>query len=203
MYVRPIGESRRVFDPAVESALQLGERWSRCSCGADSSASPKPGPEATPGSGSIPAFVRESMVRLSCRGWCCAKKHWDMTANHRSIRPPSGLSVATTARDIEPLAATRRAKAQKNAAILQSLFRRFSADLIPLQDVFADRSDQYAGGGRRQLDVVLPWPVDMWLHEDERARADVEAWTREHHGDRETTGTSGIRRAPALTAPGG
>jgi 4-alpha-glucanotransferase len=195
MYVRPIDKSHAAFfDPAVEAAqLQLGETLVQVLRGADSSRKPQaPSPEVyAEDLGSIPAFVRESMVRLELPGLKVLRweKHWD-----HDRQPPIDpatfpeLSVATTGtHDIEPLAATPEGEgAEERAAILQSLLSAGSAlTLIPLQDVFGwtDRINTPAVVDAINWTWRLPWPVDMWLHEDEPlARADeLKSWTRSHH----------------------
>jgi 4-alpha-glucanotransferase len=204
MYVRPIDKTRPAFfDPAEEAAqIQLGETLVTLLRGA---ASPKPqaphlrqgsGGQASPDVfaedlGSIPPFVRESMVRLGLPGLKVLRweRHWD-----RDGQPPIDpatfpeLSVATTGtHDIEPLAATPEGEtAEQRTALLRSLLSAGSAlTLIPLQDVFGwtDRINTPAVVDEVNWTWRLPWPVDIWLQEDEPlAGADaLKAWTREHN----------------------
>ena len=141
--------------------------------------------------GSIPPFVRESMTRLELPGLKVLRweKHWDQ-AGHPPIDPATfpERSVATTGtHDIEPLAATPEGEtAEQRMAILNALLSAGSAlTLIPLQDVFgwSDRINTPAVVDEVNWTWRLPWPVDVWLQEDEPlARADeLKAWTRGHN----------------------
>jgi 4-alpha-glucanotransferase len=186
MYVRPIDQPPQAafFDPAEEpSQVLLGETLVNILRGAES------GPDVIAEDlGSIPAFVRASMVRLGLPGLKVLRweKHWD-----RDGQPPIDpaefpeSSVATTGtHDIEPLAATPDGDTDgKRERILQSLlWSRSALSLIPLQDIFGwtDRINTPAVVDGINWTWRLPWPVDTWLdREDTVARADqLKAWTR-------------------------
>jgi 4-alpha-glucanotransferase len=188
MYVRPIDKSRAAFfDPADEpSQLQLGETLVQALRGTAGTVD-----VFAEDLGSIPPFVRESMTRLALPGLKVLRweKHWD-----RDGQPPidpatfPALSVATTGtHDIEPLAATPEgATEDQRIAVLQSLLSAGSAlALIPLQDVFGwtARINTPAVVDDVNWTWRLPWPVDIWLHEDEPlSRAyELKAWTRDHN----------------------
>ena len=138
--------------------------------------------------GSIPPFVRESMVRLDLPGLKVLRweRHWD-----REGQPPIDpaefpeCSVATTGtHDIEPLAATPEGETEEQrAAIMQSLLAAGSClTLIPLQDVFGwtDRINTPAVVDEMNWTWRVKWPVDTWLDPEEAMeRADqLMAWTR-------------------------
>lgn len=185
MYVRPIDKSRPAFfDPAEEPAqLQLGETLVHVLGGTGGT------PEVfAEDLGSIPAFVRESMVRLKLPGLKVLRweKHWD-----REGQPPidpatfPARSVATTGtHDIEPLAATAEgASEEQRKAVLQSLLSAGSSlTLIPVQDLFGwtDRINTPAVVDDINWTWRLPWTVDTWLHHAGTvAHADeLKAWTR-------------------------
>jgi 4-alpha-glucanotransferase len=184
-YVRPIDKSiPAFFDPADEhDQLWLGETLISIFTGA----SPSVGVIAED-LGSIPPFVRESMVRLNLPGLKVLRweKHWDQDG-----QPPIDpaefpeRSVATTGtHDIEPLAATPDGDSdEKRTATLRSLLSSGSyLTLMPVQDVFGwpDRINTPAVVDGMNWTWRLPWPVDTWLdREDTVAHADqLKAWTR-------------------------
>ena len=188
MYVRPLDKSQPAFfDPAAEAEqTRLGETLVQVLRGKNGTAD-----VFAEDLGSIPPFVRESMVRLELPGLKVLRweRHWD-----RGGQPPIDpatfptVSVATTGtHDIEPLAATPEgATSEQRAAVLQSLLSAGSAlTLIPLQDVFGwtDRINTPAVVDDVNWTWRLPWPVDTWLQEDEPlARADeLKIWTRGHN----------------------
>jgi 4-alpha-glucanotransferase len=188
MYVRPIDDSQPAFfDPAAEvDQLKLGETLVQVLRGKERTAQ-----VFAEDLGSIPPFVRESMTRLELPGLKVLRweKHWDRDG-HPPIDPATfpELSVATTGtHDIEPLAATPEGETpEQRTAILNSLLSAGSAlTLIPLQDVFGwtDRINIPAVVDEVNWTWRLPWPVDIWLQEDEPlARADeLKAWTRGHN----------------------
>jgi 4-alpha-glucanotransferase len=185
MYVRPIDKRLPAFfDPAEEAQqLQLGESLVRVLRG--SGGSPEVFAEDL---GSIPAFVRQSMVRLQLPGLKVLRweRHWDQQGQPL-IDPPTfpQRSVATTGtHDIEPLAATPEgASDDQRKAVLQSLLSAGSAlTLMPVQDVFGwpDRINRPAVVDDMNWTWRLPWPVDSWLDRaDTVAHADeLKAWTR-------------------------
>ena len=185
MYVRPIDKRLPAFfDPAEEAQqLQLGESLVRVLRG--SGGSPEVFAEDL---GSIPAFVRQSMVRLQLPGLKVLRweRHWDQQG--QPLIDPSTFpqrSVATTGtHDIEPLAATPEgASDDQRKAVLQSLLSAGSAlTLMPVQDVFGwpDRINRPAVVDDMNWTWRLPWPVDSWLDRaDTVAHADeLKAWTR-------------------------
>jgi 4-alpha-glucanotransferase len=194
MYVRPLDKSiEPFFDPAEEAQqIQLGETLAQILRGDSSSRPQDPAPEVfAEDLGSIPPFVRESMVRLGLPGLKVLRweRHWDREG-HPPIDPATfpALSVATTGtHDIEPLASTPEGDTdEKRREILQSLLAAGSAlTLIPLQDVFGwtDRINTPAVVDDVNWTWRLPWPVDSWLQEElPLSRADeLKSWTRGHH----------------------
>ncbi len=159
MYVRPIDKSRpSFFEPANEAAqTRLGETLVNLLRGTAGQVE-----VFAEDLGSVPAFVRESMIRLQLPGLKVLRweKYWD-----REGQPPIDpatfpeLSVATTGtHDIEPIAATPEgATEEQRKAVLQSLLScRLGVDADPHPGrIRLDRSHQYAGRGRRhQLDVA-------------------------------------------------
>jgi 4-alpha-glucanotransferase len=182
-YVRPIDEAMPAFfDPGVEEAqIKLGETLAGIfiASGAEIIAEDL---------GVIPAFVRESLMRLGLPGLKVLRweRRWDLD-DHPLIDPRAfnELSVATTGtHDIEPLAATEEGRSESaRDATLQSLLSAASVlTLIPLQDVFgwSDRINTPAIVDMINWTWRLPWPVNTWLdREDTVARADqLMAWTR-------------------------
>jgi 4-alpha-glucanotransferase len=190
MYVRPIDTSLKAFfDPAEEAAqLALGETLVGILVGADPATPEEPPAVIAEDLGSIPPFVRESMVRLDLPGLKVLRweRHWDL-AGQPPIDPTSfpERSVATTGtHDIEPLAATPAGQTEEQrSAILQSLLSSGSSlTLIPLQDVFGwtDRINTPALVSDINWTWRVKWPVDSWLNPEEAMqRADqLMAWTR-------------------------
>jgi 4-alpha-glucanotransferase len=184
-YVRPIDTSvKAFFDPAEEAAqVALGETLLNFFAGTER----RPDLIAED-LGSIPPFVRESMVRLGLPGLKVLRweRHWDRDG-HPLIDPATfpEASVATTGtHDIEPLAATPEGETDElRSAVLQSLLSAGSClTLIPLQDVFGwtDRINTPAVVDEMNWTWRLPWPVDTWLdREDTVAHADaLKVWTR-------------------------
>ena len=182
-YIRPIDQSiSAFFDPDVEAAqVKLGETLAGIfiASGAEIIAEDL---------GVIPAFVRESLMRLGLPGLKVLRweRRWDLDG-HPLIDPRAfnELSVATTGtHDIEPLAATEEGRTESaREATLQSLLSAASVlTLIPLQDVFGwtDRINKPAVVDMINWTWRLPWPVNTWLDRDDTvARADqLRAWTR-------------------------
>ena len=185
MYVRPIDKAQKAFfDPGDEpSQIALGEMLVGILAGADTQPS-----VIAEDLGSIPPFVRASMVRLDLPGLKVLRweRHWD-----RDGQPPIDpaefpeRSVATTGtHDIEPLAATPEGETEEQrAAVMQSLLAAGSSlTLIPLQDVFGwtDRINTPAVVDGMNWTWRVKWPVDEWLNPEEAMeRADqLMAWTR-------------------------
>jgi len=185
MYVRPIDKAQQAFfDPGDEpSQIALGEMLVGILSGSEKEPS-----VIAEDLGSIPPFVRESMVRLDLPGLKVLRweRHWDREA--RPLIDPAEFperSVATTGtHDIEPLAATPEGETEEQrAAILQSLLAAGSSlTLIPLQDVFGwtDRINTPAVVDEMNWTWRVKWPVDTWLNPEEAMeRADqLMAWTR-------------------------
>ena len=188
MYVRPIDTAvAPFFDPDDESEqLHLGQTLVQVLRGMDEKTD-----VYAEDLGSIPPFVRESMVKLNLPGLKVLRweRHWD-----RDGRPPIDpatfhpRSVATTGtHDIEPLAATPEGRTEEQrVAMVQSLLSAGSIlALIPVQDVFgwADRINTPAVVDDVNWTWKLPWPVDTWLQEEAPlARADqLREWTRGNH----------------------
>ena len=185
MYVRPIDKAQQAFfDPGDEpSQIALGEMLVGILSGSEKEPS-----VIAEDLGSIPPFVRESMVRLDLPGLKVLRweRHWDREA--RPLIDPAEFperSVATTGtHDIEPLAATPEGETEEQrAAILQSLLAAGSSlTLIPLQDVFGwtDRINTPAVVDEMNWTWRVKWPVDTWLNPEEAMeRADqLKAWTR-------------------------
>jgi 4-alpha-glucanotransferase len=185
MYVRPIDKAQKAFfDPGDEpSQIALGEMLVGILSGSEKEPS-----VIAEDLGSIPAFVRESMVRLDLPGLKVLRweRHWDREA--RPLIDPAEFperSVATTGtHDIEPLAATPEGETEEQrAAIMQSLLAAGSSlTLIPLQDVFGwtDRINTPAVVDEMNWTWRVKWPVDTWLDPEEAMeRADqLMAWTR-------------------------
>lgn len=185
VYVRPIDKAQEAFfDPAEEPAqIALGETLIGILAGAETR------PEAIAEDlGSVPTFVRESMVRLDLPGLKVLRweRHWDRDGKE-SIDPAEfpERSVATTGtHDIEPLASMPEGETEEQrSAILQSLLSAGSyLTLIPLQDIFGwtDRINTPAVVDEVNWTWRVKWPVDRWLNPEEALeRADqLRAWTR-------------------------
>ena len=186
MYVRPIDKSTKAFFDPAEETLQT--RLGEALVGILRSSEHRPEVIAED-LGSIPPFVRASMLRLELPGLKVLRweKHWDRP-DHPPIDPAEfpELSVATTGtHDIEPLAAVPEGDSEeKRSAAIRSLLSAGSAlTLAPLQDVFGwtDRINTPAVVDDINWTWRLPWPVDAWIDGGETIdRADqLKAWTRE------------------------
>jgi len=186
-YVRPIDKTiLAFFDPDEEAAqVSLGETLVNLLRGTSGQVE-----VFAEDLGSIPNFVRESMIRLQLPGQKVLRweKFWEREGQPL-IDPATfpELSVATTGtHDIEPIAATPEgATEEQRKAVLQSLLSAGSAlTLIPIQDVFGwtDRINTPAVVDDINWTWRLPWFVDSWLDPTETvARADeLKAWTRSH-----------------------
>ncbi len=184
-YVRPIDKATPPFFAPAEEAGQtaLGETLIEIFAGAESR------PELIAEDlGSIPRFVRESMVRLNLPGLKVLRweRHWDLEG--QPLIDPAmfpELSVATTGtHDIEPLAVTPEGRTEAaRTAILRSLLSSGSyLTLIPLQDIFGwtDRINTPAVVDEVNWTWRLPWAIDTWLDREETvARADqLREWTQ-------------------------
>ncbi len=185
-YVRPIDKSvPAFFDPASEAEqISLGETLVGILSGA-----PTQPDVIAEDLGSIPPFVRESMVRLGLPGLKVLRweRHWDQDGTPL-IDPATfqALSVATTGtHDVEPIAATPEGHTEEQrAAIVRSLLSSASMlTLLPLQDVFGwpDRINTPAVVDAMNWTWRAPWPVDTWLDRDDAvAQADqLKRWTRD------------------------
>ena len=186
MYVRPI--DKRIapfFEPAKEAAqIALGETL--IDIFSDVESRPELIAEDL---GSIPPFVRQSMIRLGLPGLKVLRweRHWDREGQLPiDPRDFDERSVATTGtHDIEPLAATPEGQeeAARHAVLRSLLSARSYLTLIPLQDVFGwtDRINTPAVVDDVNWTWRLPWAVDTWLDREETvAHADqLREWTRE------------------------
>jgi 4-alpha-glucanotransferase len=168
--------------------------------------------------GTVPAFVRRSLLRRRVPGFKVMRWERRWTQPHRPYIDPAeyvDISVATSGtHDTEPLVcwwetldeyeraeilrlrSVRRALADgasPNEAMLRAMLNaRSQLAIVPIQDVFGwtDRINTPAQVNEENWTWLLPWPVDQLLDVPEaRQRAELLArWTRESGRDQGSTG---------------
>ena len=161
--------------------------------------------------GTVPDFVRESLVRLQVPGFKVMRWERDWHAEGQPYLDPATyaeISVATTGtHDVEPLAAwwASLPEAQQTAltelptvgrhvesglgvpdAVVRALLESGSyLVILPVQDVFGwtDRINTPATVSDANWAYRLPWPVDRWADQPEALQRahQLRAWTEAGH----------------------